>query len=156
MKVAWKIALNILPKKCLSEYQQIQENSMAKYAQNSLRMHLLQSRISKFSGRGPPYSPPTREGGTLLSGSPPLAPTALGSCLWHSTLPLFYELRLLLQFFLRTLHQCYGNFVHLHGYNFTLILEYEIFSTVTVKCRTAIKVLFLYFNLCLSVTLDSL
>jgi hypothetical protein len=36
---------------------------MAKYAQNSLRMHLLQSRISKFSGRGPPYSPPTREGG---------------------------------------------------------------------------------------------
>jgi hypothetical protein len=44
---------------------------MAKYAQNSLRMHLLQSRISKFSGRGPPYSPPTREGGTLLSGVSP-------------------------------------------------------------------------------------
>ena len=28
--------------------------------------------------------------------------------------------------------------------------------TVTVKCRTAIKVLFLYFNLCLSVMLNSL
>jgi len=29
-------------------------------------------------------------------------------------------------------------------------------STDTVKCRTAIKALFLYFNLCLSVMLDSL
>jgi hypothetical protein len=29
-------------------------------------------------------------------------------------------------------------------------------STVTVKCRTAIKSLFLYFNICLSVMLDSL
>ena len=78
---------------------------MAKYAQNGFRMHLLQSRISKCSGGGPRYSPPTREGGagTLLSCSPPLAPTALGSCLWHSTLPLLYKLRLLLQFFLRTL-----------------------------------------------------
>ena len=35
----------------------------------------------------------TIEGGTPLSGSP----------LWHSTLPLLYKLRLLLQFFLRTL-----------------------------------------------------
>jgi hypothetical protein len=40
MKVAWKIALNILPKKCLSEYQKILENSMAKYAQNGLRMQI--------------------------------------------------------------------------------------------------------------------
>ena len=39
-----------------------------------------------------------------LSGSPTLAPATLGSCLWHSTLPLLYKLRLLLQFFLRTLH----------------------------------------------------
>ena len=67
---------------------------MAKYAQNGLKMHLLQSRISKFSGGGPPYP---------ISGSPPLAPAVLGSCLWHSTLPLLYKLRLLLQFFLRTL-----------------------------------------------------
>ena len=72
--------------------------------QNMLRMHLLQSRISKFSGGEPLYPPPTREGGkppsrTLPhSGSPPL-----GSCLRHSTLPLLYKLRLLLQFFLRTL-----------------------------------------------------
>ena len=29
-------------------------------------------------------------------------------------------------------------------------------STVTVKCRTAIKALFLYFNSCLSVMFDSL
>jgi hypothetical protein len=35
---------------------------MAKYAQNGLRMHLLQSRISKFSGGAPLYPPPTREG----------------------------------------------------------------------------------------------
>ena len=28
--------------------------------------------------------------------------------------------------------------------------------TVTIKCRTAIKILFLYFNLCLSVKFDSL
>jgi hypothetical protein len=34
-----------------------------------------------------------------------------------------------------------------------LIVEYP---TVTVTCRTAIKALFLYFNLCLSVMLDSL
>ena len=40
---------------------------------------------------------------TPLSGSPPRASAALGSCLRHSTLPLLYNLRLLLQFFLRTL-----------------------------------------------------
>ena len=34
---------------------------------------------------------------------PPLASAALGSCLWHSTLPLLCKLKLLLQFFLRTL-----------------------------------------------------
>ena len=30
---------------------------MAKYAQNGFRMHLLQSRISKFSVGGPTYPP---------------------------------------------------------------------------------------------------
>ena len=64
---------------------------MAKYAQNGLRMHLLQSRISKCSG----------ERTTI----PPLAPTVLNLCLRHSTLPLLYKLRLLLQFFLRTLNR---------------------------------------------------
>ena len=43
---------------------------------------------------------------------------------------------------------------------FILILKYELFSLLQtilwLKCRTAIKVLFLYFNLCLSVMLDSL
>ena len=38
-----------------------------------------------------------------------LAPVALGSCLRHSTLPLLYKLRLLLQFFLRILT---GSFPH--------------------------------------------
>jgi hypothetical protein len=47
---------------------------MAKYAQNGLRMHLLQSRMSKFSGRGPPYSPPIREGG-----NPPLGLSPVGT-----------------------------------------------------------------------------
>jgi hypothetical protein len=59
---------------------------MAKYAQNGLRMHLLQFQ------------------NVHLSGSPPFVPMALGSCLWHSTRPLLYKLRLLLQFFLRTLY----------------------------------------------------
>jgi hypothetical protein len=45
-----------------------------------------------------------KKGEYPLSDSPPLAPVALGSCLRHSTLPLLYKLRLLLQFFLRTLH----------------------------------------------------
>ena len=64
---------------------------MSKYAQNGLRMHLLQSRISKclWGGEGgPPYPPP-------------LAPMVLNLCLRHSTLSLHYKLRLLLQFFFR-------------------------------------------------------
>ena len=72
---------------------------MAKCTQNDLRMHLLQSRTLESS-----TPPPTIEGGeTPLSDSSPLAPAALGSCLRHSTLPLLYKLRFLLQFFLRTL-----------------------------------------------------
>ena len=69
--------------------------------QNMLRMHLLQSIISKFSGKGPLYPPSTREGPPL--GLFPTVSAALGSCLRHSTLSLLYKLRLLLQFFLRTL-----------------------------------------------------
>jgi hypothetical protein len=61
-----------------------------------LRMHLLHSRISKFSGGGP-------------SGSPPLVPATLGACLRVSTLPLLYKLRPLLQFFLRTLQYNHFN-----------------------------------------------
>jgi hypothetical protein len=49
----------------------------------------------------PVENPHTREGD--FSGFLPLAPAAPGSCLRHSTLPLLYKLRLLLQFFLRTL-----------------------------------------------------
>ena len=44
--------------------------------------------------------------------------------------------------------------------HFTLILWYVLFSLLKtlqwLKCRTSIKILFLYFNLCLIVTLDSL
>jgi hypothetical protein len=57
-EISRNVGLNPV-QKCLSEYQKFLENSMAKYAQNGLRMHLLQSRISKCSGGGPPYSPPT-------------------------------------------------------------------------------------------------
>ena len=83
---------------------------MAKYAQNGLRMHLLQSRISKFSGEHPCTPRLPERGQTPVSGSPPLAPVALGWCLWHSTLPLLYKLRLLLQYFLRTLSLLNNNF----------------------------------------------
>ena len=43
--------------------------------------------------------------------------------------------------------------------HFTLILGYELIvedTTVKVKCTTVIKALFVYFNLCLSIMLDSL
>jgi hypothetical protein len=46
--------------------------------------------FQNFPGGGPTY--------------PSLAPMVLSSCLRHSTLPLLYKLRLLLQFFLRTLY----------------------------------------------------
>jgi hypothetical protein len=40
----------------------------------SLKLHLLPSRISKFSGGGPPDPPPTKMGGgTPLSDSPPIS-----------------------------------------------------------------------------------
>ena len=42
------------------------------------RLHLLPSRISKFSAGGPPDPPPTKRGDTTLSDSPLLMPTALG------------------------------------------------------------------------------
>jgi hypothetical protein len=95
MKVAWKIALynlvfHQLPliQHCSIFYKKNAFPSTKNFRriqwQNMLRMHLLQSRISKFSGGG------------------------FGSCLWHSTLPLLYKLRLLLQFFLRTLHGSLG------------------------------------------------
>ena len=97
-------------KKCLSEYQQFQENSMAKYPQNA--SPTIQN-FKIFRGRTS-VPPPTREGvsrgETPLSASHPLDPAALGSCLWQSTLPLLYKLRLLLQFFLRTLIQKWSGF----------------------------------------------
>ena len=57
---------------------------MAKYAQKGLRMHLLQSRISKLSVYCPSRALPHLR-------------------LRHSTLTLLYKLRLILQFFFRTL-----------------------------------------------------
>ena len=107
MKVAWKIALynlvfHQLPliQDCSIFYKKNAFQSTKKFRriqwQNMLRMHLLHSRISKFSGGGP-------------SGSPPLVPATLGACLWVSTLPLLYKLRPLLQFFLRTLQYNHFN-----------------------------------------------
>ena len=89
MKVAWKIALynlvfHELPliQHCCIFYKKNPFQSTKYFRriqwQNMLRMHLLQSRISKF------YVPPHLR-------------------LWHSTLPLLYKLRLLLQIFLRSL-----------------------------------------------------
>ena len=110
MKVSWKIALynlvfHQLPliQHCSVFYKKNAKHFRRIQRQNMLRMHLPQSRISKLSGGEPLYPPPTREGGYPLSGFPPLGPVVLGSCLRHSTLPLLYKLRLLLQFFLRTL-----------------------------------------------------
>ena len=57
-----------------------------------------------FPGENPRTPRLPERGETPLSGSPPLARAALGSCLRHSTLPLLYKLRLLFQFFLRTLN----------------------------------------------------
>jgi hypothetical protein len=48
---------------------------------------------------------------------------------------------------------CSGPF---HTHFMVRVILIVIDPTVTVKCRTAIKALFLYFNLCLSVMLDSL
>ena len=42
------------------------------------RLHLLPSRISKFSAGGPLDPPPTKKGVTTLSDSPPPTPMALG------------------------------------------------------------------------------
>jgi succinate dehydrogenase hydrophobic anchor subunit len=53
-----------------------------------------------------------------------------------------------------TLISVYDGLLHTHiSVRVMFIIED---TTVTVKCRTAIKVMFLYFNLCLSVTLNSL
>ena len=99
MNVAWKIALYNLVFHQLPLIQHCSIFYTKKNAfqnlrriqwQNMLRMHLLQSRISEtpLSGSPPP---------------PPLAPVVLDSCHRHSTIPLLSKLRLLLQFFLRTL-----------------------------------------------------
>jgi hypothetical protein len=51
-------------------------------------------------------------------------------------------------------------FIKLHYKEFITLFQLKLGElqtpTVTVKCRMAIKVLFRYFNLCLSVMLDSL
>ena len=84
MKVSWKIALynlvfHQLPliQHCSIFYKKNAFQSTKHFRriqrQNMLRMHPPQSRISKLSGGEPPYPPPTREGGSPLSGFPPLA-----------------------------------------------------------------------------------
>ena len=102
MKVAWKIALYNLvfhqlpliqhcsifykknPFQSTKHFRRIQWQNMLRMASECISYNL------EFQ------KPP-------LSGCPPLPPEVLGSCLRHSTLPLLYKLRLLLQFFLRTL-----------------------------------------------------
>ena len=87
MKVSWKIALyNVvfhqlpLIQHCSIFYKKnaFQSTKICRRIQwqNILRMHLLQSRILKFSGGGPPS---TTEGEKPLSGSPPLEPPTLNS-----------------------------------------------------------------------------
>jgi hypothetical protein len=109
MKVAWKIALYNLvfhqlpliqhcsifykknPFQSTTIFRRIQWQNMLRMASECISYNL---EFQSF-----PWEDPH----TPLSGSHPLAPVALGSCLWHSTPPLLYKLRLLLQFFLRTL-----------------------------------------------------
>jgi hypothetical protein len=102
MKVAWKIALynlvfhqlpliqhcSIFYKKnafqSTKNFRRIQWQNMLRMASECISYNL---EFQKKHSRG----------------SPPLETAALSLCLWHSTLPLLYKLRLLLQFFLRTL-----------------------------------------------------
>ena len=51
------------------------------------RLHLLPSRISKFSAGGPPDPPPTTRGKTTLSDSPPRRSGTCRTCLWHVQFP---------------------------------------------------------------------
>ena len=118
MKVAWKIALynlvfhqlpliqhcNIFYQKnafqSTKNFRRIQWQNMLRMASECISYNL---EYQNFLREDPCTPPSTREGEAPLSGSTPLAPVVLGSCLQHSSLPLLYKLRLLLQFFLRTL-----------------------------------------------------
>jgi hypothetical protein len=110
MKVAWKIALYNL---AFHQLPLIQHCSIF-YKKMSFRVPKFFGEFNgKICSECISYNlefqnfqvPPAYQKGEKknLSDSPPLAPAALGSCLWHSTLPLLYKLRLILQFFLRTL-----------------------------------------------------
>ena len=81
-------------------FRRIQWQNMLRIVSECISYNL---EFQNFLGDYPrtPHLPETGE--TPLSGSPSLAPATLGSCLWHSTLPLLYKLRLLFQFLLRTL-----------------------------------------------------
>ena len=88
-------------------FRRIQWQNMLRMASECISYNL---EFQNFPG-GHPCTPRLPERGqTPVSGSPPLAPVVLGWCLWHSTLPLLYKLRLLLQYFLRTLSLLNNNF----------------------------------------------
>ena len=119
MKVAWNIALyNVvfhqlpLIQHCSISYKKNAFQSTKHFRriqwQNMLRMasECISYNLEFQNFQGEDFLP--ERGKTPLSGSPPLAPAELGLCLGHSTLPLLYKLRLLLQFFLRTLDSSPG------------------------------------------------
>ena len=110
MKVAWKIALynlvfhqlpliqhcSIFYKKNVFQntknFRRIQWQNMLRMASECISYNLEFQNFPCTSCLPERREPP-----------PPFWDHPLGLCLWHSTLPLLYKLRLLLQFFLRTL-----------------------------------------------------
>jgi hypothetical protein len=69
------------------------------------RLHLLPSRISKFSGRGSLDPPPTKSGGTSLWDSPILMPMVLGDMPVACPVSAYFQkFSIYLKNFLRTLH----------------------------------------------------
>ena len=68
------------------------------------RLHLLPSRISNYTGGGPPDPPPIKRGDTPLSDSPPAhAYGTRGHAYSMSSLRLLPKILHLLKYFLRTL-----------------------------------------------------
>ena len=85
-----------------------------------------------------------------LSDSPPLVPVAIGSCLWHSTLPLLYKLRLLLQFFLKALHMITATTDPVNPY--TYIYTSSIKSSISLPiCCSSLRYISSSLILCLPV-----
>ena len=127
MKVAWKIALynlvfhqlplihcSIFYKKNAFQstkiFRRIQWQNMLRMTSECISCNL---EFLNFPGEDSCIPCLPERVKTPLSGSPSLAPAALGLCLWHSTLPLLYKLRLLLSILFENPVYCSGFFFNL-------------------------------------------